>query len=161
MKIYRVLNSEKHSDILQRDLNKLESWSSGSQLSFNPTKCEVMRITKKTDCSTPSCMLMDKRLKTVDVTQDLGVNITSKLSWSFHESKCVTLYTSLVRPILEYCVPVWSPHLKKYISALEKVQRRASKCALSNYNELQMSHEERLSSLKWPIHWRKEDTCYL
>ena len=29
------------------------------------------------------------------------------------------LYMSLVRPILEYCVPVWSPYLKKDISSLE------------------------------------------
>ena len=34
------------------------------------------------------------------------------------------LYKSLVRLILEYCSPVWCPHLKK---DLQKVQRRASK----------------------------------
>ena len=32
------------------------------------------------------------------------------------------LCKSLVRPILEYAVPVWSPYLIKDIVALEKVQ---------------------------------------
>ena len=40
------------------------------------------------------------------------------------------LYKSLVRPILEYAAPVWSPYLIKDIAALEKVQRRASRLAL-------------------------------
>ena len=33
----------------------------------------------------------------------------------------------MVRPIIEYTSPVWSPHLVKDIAALEKVQSRASR----------------------------------
>ena len=40
------------------------------------------------------------------------------------------LYTSLVRPILEYASPVWSPFLVKDKLAIESVQRRASRIAL-------------------------------
>ena len=40
------------------------------------------------------------------------------------------LYKSLVKPILEYECPVWSPYLVKDKLAIEKVQRRASRVAL-------------------------------
>ena len=56
---------------------------------------------------------------------------------------------SLVRPILEYAVPVWCPHLTKNIHALEKVQRRASRLAL-NQRRGEMSYEERCKKLGWP-----------
>ena len=39
-------------------------------------------------------------------------------------------FLSLVRPILEYACPVWSPYLVKDKLAIEKVQRRASRIAL-------------------------------
>ena len=131
MKVYRVLNTEKDTGQLQGDLFKLQSWSIDWQLNFNPGKWGV-----KTDLTKPHYTLMNETLKLVDMSKDLGVNITSKLSWSFQVNECVNkanrvigflkrtvgprndklfskLYTSLVRPILEYCVPVWSPYLKK------------------------------------------------
>ena len=37
------------------------------------------------------------------------------------------LYTTFVRPHLEYAHPVWSPHLLKHISIIENVQQRATK----------------------------------
>ena len=143
MKVYRVLNTEKDTGQLQGYLSKLQSWSVDWQLKFNPGKCEVIRMTKKTDFAKPSYTLMNETLKLVDVSKDLGVNITSKLSWSFQLNECVNkankvvgflkrtvsrrndklfskLDMSLVHPILEYCVPVWSPYLKKGISFLEK-----------------------------------------
>jgi len=39
----------------------------------------------------------------------------------------VTLYKSLIRPHLEYCVQAFRPHLKTYINLWEKVQHQATK----------------------------------
>ena len=52
------------------------------------------------------------------------------------------LYKTLVRPILEYPSPVWSPRLAKDIYEIEKVQRRASRIALSQRRQ-QMTYEEK------------------
>ena len=37
------------------------------------------------------------------------------------------LYKSLVRPHLNYCMQVWSPHMRKDIDLIEKIQHRATK----------------------------------
>ena len=89
MKVYRVLNTEKDTGQLQGGLFKLQSWSVDWQLNFNPGKCEVIRMTKKTDLTKPHYTLRNETLKLVDVSKDLGVNITSNLSWSFQVNECM------------------------------------------------------------------------
>jgi len=37
------------------------------------------------------------------------------------------IYKTYVRPHLEYCIQVWSPHLQKDKACLEKIQKRATK----------------------------------
>ena len=154
MKMYSVLRDTKEDvEELQKELTRLEYWSNDLQLNFNTDKCEVMRISKNNDNSSPQYYLCDNRLKAVSEVKDLGIHITSNLSWSLQANKCANkansvlgfisrtvgprnselfskLYKSLVLPVLEYCSSVWCPHLKKDLNLLEKVQRRASKCAL-------------------------------
>ena len=54
------------------------------------------------------------------------------------------LYKTFVRPLLEYCVPIWNPHLARDIDILEKVQRRATKIVPSIST---LSYESRLAQL--------------
>ena len=41
------------------------------------------------------------------------------------------LYTSYVRPLLEFAIPVWNPHQKGDMKTLERIQHRATKIAHS------------------------------
>jgi len=54
------------------------------------------------------------------------------------------LYKSMVRPHLEYCIPIWSPYLMKDIKLIEGVQRRATKLVEGIGN---WSYDERLKYL--------------
>ena len=55
------------------------------------------------------------------------------------------LYTTYVRPHLEFAISAWNPYLKKDIETLEKVQRRATKISPTIKN---LSYENRLEKLK-------------
>ena len=57
------------------------------------------------------------------------------------------LYRALVRPHLEYASPVWSPSLKKHITTIENVQRRATKLVPNIRN---LTYTERLKYLGIP-----------
>jgi hypothetical protein len=39
----------------------------------------------------------------------------------------LVLYKSIVRPLLEYCTPVWSPYLKKDVRKIESIQEKVFK----------------------------------
>ena len=57
------------------------------------------------------------------------------------------LYKALIRPHLEYANQAWAPHLLKDITAVENVQRRATRM-IPGLKAL--SYEERLRQLKLP-----------
>ena len=109
----------------------------------------------------------DRELEATEGERDLGVLIDSKLEFGKHirtivgkansmlgmirvsfacmnKTMFLNLYLALVRPLLEYCVQVWSPYKKKYIKLLEGVQRRATKLVPQIKD---LSYENRLKAL--------------
>ena len=57
-------------------------------------------------------------------------------------------YSSLLRPILEYCCTVWSPHTQEYTNKLEMVQRRAAIYVTNHYHNTS-SVTSMLNHLEW------------
>ena len=57
------------------------------------------------------------------------------------------LYTSLVRPHLDYASNIWNPYLLEDMRTIEKIQRRATKLIPSIK---QCTYQERLSALNLP-----------
>ena len=137
-------------------------------LFFHPEKSKSMRL-GRTDVE-EKVYTMHNNITQVDNEKDIGVIIDNKLSFSDHLAEKINkankmvgvirrtfehldptifkaLYTTVVRPHLEYANQVWCPHLEKDIEALENVQRRATKL-VPQLKKLE--YEERLMKLNLP-----------
>ena len=150
---------------LQEDLNRVVEWAKKWKMEFNIGKCKIMHLGHNNPRNSYS--MGDTSLEVTEEERDLGVIIDSQLDFGKHirtivaranrvlglirvsfkymdKPMFVNLYIALVRPLLEYCVQVWSPYKRKHIRLLEGVQRRATKLVprLKNLN-----YEERLRSL--------------
>ena len=170
-KILRKITTGNDAKQLQADIDKLHAWSQKWLLKFHPDKCHVRTIGNFDKIlHTERYKLGSSELEHVFEEKDLGVvfdseltfevHITSKIkkansmigvirrSFSFLDGKLFKqLYTSFVRPHLEYCQSVWSPHLKKSTNLLESVQRRETKLVDGLQN---LSYKERLQKLHLP-----------
>ena len=73
-KIYRELSDMNiDTSLLQSDLDRVSDWPKTWQVSFNPDKCEVMRISHQRDHSIPTYQFFGKSLKVVNKSKDLGI----------------------------------------------------------------------------------------
>ena len=82
--IYRIIHTEDDCKMLQGDLNLLQSWAHKWNMSFNPGKCESLRITNKQNKIFFSYSIQDTLVKEVTQARYLGVTLNSKLTWSDH-----------------------------------------------------------------------------
>ena len=153
-------------------MDKLENWTQRSLLALHPGKCKVLRFKPKT--KTPEVSneytVDTTTMEVVSNFDDLGISFKEDLSFHDHINKKIKkanslagmlrrsfthldrqnfkqLFTSIVRPHLEYGAAVWNPHLKGLINSIESVQRRATK-QLPLMSEI--SYKDRLKFLKLP-----------
>uniref|UniRef100_K7F1Z4 Reverse transcriptase domain-containing protein n=1 Tax=Pelodiscus sinensis TaxID=13735 RepID=K7F1Z4_PELSI len=147
-KLFRIVKPEADCEGLQEDLTKLSDWATKWQMKCNVDKCKVMHIGKNNPNYRYS--MMRANLATTNQERDRGVIVDSSLKTSTQSAAAVKkanrmlgiirkgienktqnillpLYKTMVHPHLEYCVQMWSPHLKKDLLALERVQKRATK----------------------------------
>ena len=150
------------SHTLQEDLDAVSGWSEEWLLPLNTEKCSVLHL--GTSNLRHRYRLNGVTVKSVDVQNDLGVLITSNLSWSehiLHVTKRANklmylirkafqgcslqvysgLFTVYVRPLLEFAGPVWCPILVRDMQLLESVQRRATRMP---FGPVRPAYEERL-----------------
>lgn len=133
------------------------------------SKCALIRFSKSSPTIAFSYVINGSQIPVTEKHKDLGLVVTSNLSWSDHYNHMTSkayrilgllrrtfsmnnsvdakklLYTSLVRSQLIYCSPIWRPHLIKDIVKLEKLQRRATKYILSDFIS---DYKTRLITLK-------------
>jgi hypothetical protein len=150
MKLFRPIAGLHDAILLQSDLIYLHNWTTTWLLKLNSSKCKHLSIGVDTTDQFSRYSIGPNTLELSVQERDLGVLVDSKLSFDTHiativkkanrvlglirqhfshlDAHCfLLLYKSMVRSILEYAQSVWSPHLKKHITAIEKVQKRATK----------------------------------
>ena len=158
-------NTENESERLQRDLDNIKDWAIKWKMEFNVSKCKIMHLGK--DNPNNVYTMGGSVLTETTEERDLGVLVDDKLIFDKHIREIVNkanrmlgmirrgfdcldkevfmnLYPVLVRPLLEYCVQVWSPYRQDLIDLIEGVQDRATKLVPAVRKE---NYEKRLELL--------------
>lgn len=180
--VYLTIKNQTDCDSLQKDLDILQVWEKTWDMEFNPSKCEVLHISKSHNPIISNYKLHGEILKPTTNAKYLGVTISNNLNWNQHiqniTSKAnrtlgfikrniktkhqgirTTAYNALVRPQLEYASCVWNPHTQSNIQQVEKVQRRAVRWVANDYSR-HSSVTEMQQALGWrSLEDRRLSTC--
>lgn len=164
LKLFAEISNENDKLNLQNSIDMIQNWSETWQLSLASNKCSVLHLGRKNLNHTYT--INGVNLNTDTFVRDLGVKMSSDGKFTKHIKTIVTsahlrlsqifkifrsnnpelllkAYKTYVRPILDYCSPVWSPFYLKDISLIEKVQKRITRKILGKTK----SYTDRLTEL--------------
>ena len=82
--LYSTIHTLTDCIILQQDLNTPFHWASTWNMSFNPDKCEYIKITLKHNTISYNYTMSNAKIKEVSTAKYLGVTINNHLTWSNH-----------------------------------------------------------------------------
>jgi hypothetical protein len=172
-KVYNAIpktqdTEQQEQKTLQKGIDALVKWSETWLMTFNETKCKVLKVWQNENDF--RYHMRQTELEEINEEKDLGVYIDKNLDFKFHiyektkkankimgiirrsfkhlnGATFTKLFKGIVRPHVEYGNSIWSPHLKYLIDEVEDVQRRATK-QLPGMKDLE--YDQRLKSLKLP-----------
>ena len=147
VKLYKPIISSQHIINPQSDIDNSSSWCKEWSLKLNLKKWAVLDFGPHTDNIFP-CMysLNEVQIPHSNLYKDLGIMTPSNFNFSSHHFCIVNsahtrhnlvlraftfsnfsilykLFCTYVRPTLEYCSSLWSPHTLEHIDLIENVQR--------------------------------------
>ena len=143
-KLYRKIRNPNDIVEMQEDLNRVCDFFDDWQLKINVSKSEILHLGHNN--ANHSYTMNSADIPAKSVCRDLGIQISDDNKFSRHINELtrvaffrlkqlrlafsckdldfqVHLYTTFVRPKLEYNTNVWSPHLLQDIDAVEDVQK--------------------------------------
>ena len=150
-KLYNLSDYSVSPTTTQVALTALALWSEAWQINLSLAKCGSLLLrASKTFVDEFSLSVNDVDLQVLSEIDDLGVIIDPKLTFSKNidtviakanqriylifksfksrSVKSLSLaFKTYILPIMEYCSPIWNPHLLHDIDRLEKVQRSFTK----------------------------------
>lgn len=169
-KAYRSIKGVEDCISLQNTLTNMNAWAMRNNIRFKSSKCKVLSVTRKKSPIIYGYKLNHVQLERVTSEKDVGVIVTSSLSWDSHVHTIIakankllgllkrtcpfltdvsvrrSLYLALVKSQLCYATQVWSPAQFSLKSQLERVQRRATRWILGTRIG-EMSYRDRLIKL--------------
>ena len=178
--IYHVSN-DPNDTTLQESINEAIEWSSRNSMKIHPTKTKELFICfAKNPPNVPRITINGSPVERVNECKLLGVFLNDKLTWNEHiemlhkkassklyflsqlrksrvgSGDIVRIYSSVVRPILEYSCQLWHGGLTDSQSLLlESIQQRALCIAYPS-----MSYEDALSAANLvPLNERRHQLC--
>ena len=89
-KCFHTIKNNCDVNHFQQDLDSLSVWASRNELTFQPIKCENLRITRKRHSIQRSYTLNELTLKTVTSARDLGVQVSHNLTWADHIANVIS-----------------------------------------------------------------------
>ena len=169
--VYSKIRNKQDQVALQRDLDTLSQWERRWGMEFHPQKCSVLTCTRSVKPRSYAYTLKGHTLEQEHSSKYLGVDLTSQLSWDIHINRITkkassmlgfvrrnlkiankntktNAYFTLVRPHLEYCCSVWSPHRKEQIKLIETIQRQSARYVCNVYERTE-SVSALLDQLNW------------
>ena len=169
-RVKRAIRSKQDCEALQLDLHAVYSWAKAVNMHFNSEKFECLRFWPG-QVTAPDYHYKGPDNNNIEVKnnlKDLGINISSDLTFKLHVEKTVSgasklagwglrsfrrrsknvmkaIWQSLIQPKIDYCSQLWSPGDQDSISKLESIQRHFT----SRIKDMEgLSYWERLSALQ-------------
>ena len=82
--VYIAIGGLDGGTVLQNDMDKLSLWESQWDIEFNPSKCQVVRVTTARKAIKTVYTLHGQILEVVTSAKHLGDDVSSDLSWNSH-----------------------------------------------------------------------------
>lgn len=156
---------------LNADLSRISNWANTWLVTFNPNKTESLLLSRKlTRPVHPPIYMQNQQISEVETHKHLGIFISNDCTWHTHidyiknkawnrihimrklkfkidRKSLEIIYTSFIRPILEYADVIWDNCTQYEKQELEKIQNEAARIAIGATKLISL--DKLYSEIKW------------